>query len=141
MSFRETEVCAQIEKLEEARYDAMIAGDIQALEDLLDDDMTYAHSSGVVGGKCSYLKGIANRVWDYRSVARSGFTTPTPAITVVGDTALVFARLDIHSVNSGREIKFATRTLAVWVRRGERWRLLALHSGGLPDDERTPAAA
>jgi ketosteroid isomerase-like protein len=125
----------EIQRLEDLRYQAMISADIKVLDGLLDDQMTYSHSSGVVDDKASYLKGISERVWDYRSVARSGFTDLRPSITIAGNTALVFAKLDIESVNSGIEAKFTTRTLAVWIRREQGWRFLALHSGGVPKVE------
>jgi ketosteroid isomerase-like protein len=125
----------EVQKLEDLRYRAMISADIEALEELIDDQMTYSHSSGVVDDKSSYLKGISERVWDYRSIARSGFADVRPSITIAGNTALVFAKLDIESVNSGIEVKFTTRTLAVWIRRDQGWRFLALHSGGVPKAE------
>jgi hypothetical protein len=122
----------EVQKLEDIRYRAMISGNIEVLDGLLDDQMTYSHSSGVVDDKASYLKGISERVWDYRSIARSGFTDVRPSITIAGNAALVFAKLDIESVNSGIEVRFSTRTLAVWIRRDQGWRFLAFHSGGLP---------
>jgi ketosteroid isomerase-like protein len=125
----------EIQRLEDLRYRAMISADIQALDGLLDDQMTYSHSSGIVDDKASYLKGISERVWDYRSIARSGFTDVRPRITIAGNTALVFAKLDIESVNFGIEVRFTTRTLAVWIRRDQGWRFLALHSGGVPKVE------
>jgi Domain of unknown function (DUF4440) len=123
----------EVQRLEDIRYRAMISGDIEVLGDLLDEQMTYSHSSGVVDDKASYLKGISERVWDYRLIARSGFTDVRPSITIAENAALVFAKLDIESVNSGIDVRFTTRTLAVWIRRDQGWRFLALHSGGAPN--------
>ena len=40
---------------EEQRYQAQIDRDSQALQEILDDEMLYVHSNGLVDGKTSFI--------------------------------------------------------------------------------------
>ena len=56
---------ADIMRLEDERYAAMLAKDVAALERLLHPDLVYMHSSGIADTKASYIAGVRDRVWDY----------------------------------------------------------------------------
>ncbi|WP_434666785.1 nuclear transport factor 2 family protein [Paraburkholderia sp. A3BS-1L] len=122
-----TDVRQTIRCLEDERYAAMFSKDIATLDRLLDEGLVYMHSSGVTDTKASYLGGLGSGLWDYRGVERDDVR-----IDVDGDVALVFAKLTIELVTNDAHKSFATRALAVWHRKGEAWRLLAVHSGALP---------
>jgi len=53
-SFKE----AEIERLEDLRYSAMVNKDIEALNRLLHDKLIYVHSSGDEHTKAVYLAGL-----------------------------------------------------------------------------------
>jgi ketosteroid isomerase-like protein len=114
---------AEILRLEDERYAAMLAKDVKALERLLDEQLVYMHSSGVADTKESYLRGL-RETWDYRRIDRSDQT-----VRVSGDTALVFNRLEISIKVGGEPKELDNRALAVWVRRDGAWRLIGLQSG------------
>lgn len=116
-----------IRRLEDERYAAMLGKDLATLDRLLDDGLVYMHSTGVADTKASYLGGLRSGLWDYQGVERDDVRTE-----VNGDVALVFAKLTIRLITDGTFKAFGTRALAVWHRRGGTWRLLAVHSGGLP---------
>jgi ketosteroid isomerase-like protein len=116
---------AEILRLEDERYAAMLAKDVTALERLLDEQLVYVHSSGVADTRESYLRGL-RETWDYRRINRSDQT-----VRVSGDTALVFNRLEIGIEVDGVRKELDNRALAVWVRRGGAWRLIGLQSGVL----------
>jgi len=118
---------AEILRLEDERYAAMLAKDVKALERLLDGELVYMHSSGVADTKESYIRGLREHVWDYQRIGRTEQT-----IKVSGDTALVFNRLAISIKVRGVQKELDNRALAVWVRRGGAWRLVALQSGAIP---------
>jgi ketosteroid isomerase-like protein len=80
----------QILALEQRRFKAMCAGDVGALDELLHRDLTYTHSSGAVDGKESYIRGVRERLWNYRSIKTSNET-----VSIHGGTALVHCRLRI----------------------------------------------
>jgi ketosteroid isomerase-like protein len=117
----------EIARLEEERYAAMLAKDVKTLERLLDDELVYMHSSGVADTKESYLRGLREGVWDYQRIQRSEQT-----VKVSGDLALVFNRLAISIRIRGAQKELDNRALAVWLRRGGTWRLVALQSGAVP---------
>lgn len=118
---------AEILRLEDERYAAMLAKDIRALERLLDEQLVYMHSSGIADTKESYIRGLRDGVWDYQRIDRTEQT-----VKVSGDTALVFNRLAISIKVRGEQKALDNRALAVWLRRDGAWRLLALQSGAVP---------
>jgi ketosteroid isomerase-like protein len=119
---------ADIARLEDQRYAAMLARDVAALERLLHPDLVYMHSSGVADTKTSYIAGVRDRVWDYHSIARSDQT-----VRLNGSLALVFNRLKIDLAVRGVAKSLDNRALAVWVADdGGAWRLIALQSGMVP---------
>jgi hypothetical protein len=113
----------QVRDLEEQRYRAMLAADVATLDRLLDDALTYTHSSGVVDTKASYLAGVRDELWEYKSIAREN-----ERVVVRGHAALVFCRLRIDLLVRGAPRKVESNALAVWAGDGQQCRLLAVHS-------------
>jgi ketosteroid isomerase-like protein len=118
---------ADIARLEDERYAAMLGKDIAALERLLHPDLVYMHSSGVADTKASYIAGVRDRVWDYSRIARSDQT-----VRLHGALALLFNRLKIDLSVRGVAKSLDNRALAVWVADEGVWRLIALQSGMVP---------
>ena len=77
----ETEISSVL-AVEDARFDAMTNNDVDALRDLLADDLHYVHSNGVVEGKAEFLRKITSgerRFRSFRGIERNarregGFT-------------------------------------------------------------------
>jgi hypothetical protein len=115
-------------QLEEQRYAAMLAADVATLERLLDDQLTYTHSNGVVDTKASYIAGVREKLWEYKSISREG-----ERVVLRGDAGLVYCRLRIDLLVRGTPRKVDANVLGVWTRSGGEWRLLAIQS--------TPAAS
>jgi hypothetical protein len=113
----------QVHELEEQRYRAMLSADLAALDRLLDDGLTYTHSSGVVDTKASYLAGVRDKVWEYKNISREN-----ERVVVRGSCALVFCRLRIDVSVRGIPKKVDSNALAVWTGDGQQCRLLAVHS-------------
>lgn len=57
---------------EEARFAAMSANNLEALEDLLEDDLHYVHGNGMVEGKAEFLRKIRSGERHYRRFASRG---------------------------------------------------------------------
>jgi len=113
----------RIRELEERRYGAMLAADVATLETLLDDALTYTHSSGVVDTKASYLAGVRDKVWEYKHIAREN-----ERVVIRGGCALVFCRLRLDLLVRGASKKVDSNVLGVWIQDGQQYRLLAIHS-------------
>jgi ketosteroid isomerase-like protein len=124
----ESRVSELVQQLEDARYTAMVGKGIETLDRLLDDKLIYMHSTGIADTKASYLEGLRTGVWDYQSVDRTD-----QRIQVDGDVVLVFCKMSIRLISRGVFRAFDSRALAVWVRKPDGWRLLAVQSGTIPN--------
>jgi ketosteroid isomerase-like protein len=122
------EVIERVQQLEDARYAAMVSKDIETLDRLLDDKLIYMHSTGVADTKASYIDGLRTGVWDYQSVERT-----EQRVQVDGDIGMVFCKMSIRLITRGVFKAFDSRALAVWVRKPDGWRLLAVQSGAIPN--------
>jgi hypothetical protein len=109
--------------LEDQRYAAMLAGDVAALERLFDEELTYTHSSGAVDSKATYIAGVRDKVWEYKTIAREN-----ERAVVRGSCALVFCHLWMELQVRGTPRKVDSNSLAVWTADGPQPRLLAVHS-------------
>ncbi len=118
-----TDLSAQIAQLEDQRWQAQIAEDIPTLEQLYAPELSYTHSNGHVDTKESYIKAIANKVFDYRAEDRTD-----TSVTVVGDTAMVTGRIKINVIAGGNERHLDARYSVIWVRRGDAWQFLCWQS-------------
>ena len=115
---------AELRDLEERRYAAMKAGDIDVLEDLLHDELAYMHSTGDLESKEGYLGGMRAGTSAYKRIDYDDQT-----IRVHDDLAMVFHRLVADAVFEGSERHLDNRLLAVWSRDGGKWRMIGLQSG------------
>jgi hypothetical protein len=82
MTAQELMTAQEILALEQRRFKAMIAGDAGALEALLHRDLKYTHSSSTVDSKDSYVRGVRETLWDYRSI-RTSNEAVSPSSTAV----------------------------------------------------------
>ena len=75
---------AEIKKLEDRRFQAMIDGDFDTLDKLLGDDLTYTHSSGQADTRTEYIALCKRGVFKYQKIER-----PIEEIQVYGETVVV----------------------------------------------------
>ena len=125
----ESDPAATIRALEDARYDAVVRGDIGAFAELAHPDLTYTHSNGSVDTLDSYREKLESGFYDYHRIDH-----PIDRIVVEGDTAVVIGEMHADITAGGTRKTLATRALAVWVRVDGAWRLLAYQPTVLPRD-------
>ena len=118
---------AEVLAAEDRRHRAMLDADLAALDRLCADDLSYAHSSGVRDTKAEYLAKVASGYYVYRRIDH-----PVERVAVVGDTAVVVGRMTADLLVDGVEKTIDNLALAVWVRAGEEWLLLAYAPTRLP---------
>lgn len=118
---------ADILALEEQRYKAMIAMDFDGLAALLGDNLVYTHSSASVDTKASYIQGIRDGKFVYKTSRRTG-----EAVQLYGDTAIVTGevRLDILSKGAPRVVN--SRFIDVWHKGAAGWQMVAWQSTPIP---------
>lgn len=118
-----TDLHAEIEALENRRWQAQIDEDLATLDELYADELSYTHSNGLVDTKASYIKAIADKKFDYRSEQRTDVST-----VVIGDTAMVTGRAAINVIAGGAERNLDARYTVIWVRRDGNWQFLCWQS-------------
>jgi hypothetical protein len=112
---------------EDRRYRAMQDADLPTLDELCDDALSYAHSSGVRDTKDEYLGKIRSGYYVYRRIDH-----PVERVEVTGDTAIVVGRMTADLEVQGRAKTIDNLALAVWTRSSGDWRLLAYAPTSLP---------
>jgi Domain of unknown function (DUF4440) len=118
---------AEVLALEDRRYQAMIDADLDTLDRLCADELSYAHSSGVRDTKDEYFAKVRSGYYDYHRIDH-----PVERVEVVGGTAVVAGRMtaDLDVDGVGKTID--NLALAVWTRTAEGWRLLGYAPTTLP---------
>jgi hypothetical protein len=109
-----------IRELEDRRYTAVVAGDFATFEALCHPELRYTHSNGVIDSVESYLQKCADGYYVYHWIEH-----PISAITILGDTALVFGEMRADLTAGGVRKQLDNVSLAVWTKLDGAWKLLA----------------
>jgi hypothetical protein len=116
-----------IRALEARRYDAMTAGDLAVLGELLSERLTYAHSDATRDTKVSYLGTLKDGSLRYLKTWHE-----TERVIALGDSAAAIGRMGADIVRNGAARTIGSITLALWAREGDNWRLVAYQPTALP---------
>jgi ketosteroid isomerase-like protein len=118
---------SQIDDLEDRRYTAMAAADLDTLDELLSDDVIYTHSDASVDSKASYLNLLRTGTLRYDSVEHT-----TEAVVTRPGVAIVLGTMSgsIHMHGAAKTLN--SRVAAVWVAEDGRWRLVAFQPTVIP---------
>jgi uncharacterized protein (TIGR02246 family) len=122
-----SDAAAEIRALEDRRYAATIAGDLEELDRLFADTLSYTHSSGSVDTKASYLESLRSGRLRYRSIERLD-----EAITVYDHAAVVSTRARLEITTGGVDRTINGQVTITWVRQGGRWWFAAWQSTPVP---------
>ena len=115
------------------RVAAMKSADREKLAAILSDDLRYAHSSGTVDTKQSFIESLTSGRTKYVALdyEERAFTFPAPGI------ALMTGRAHVKVANATGEVDMLLSFLSVWREENGHWRFLAWQSCKLP----APAAS
>lgn len=110
----------EIEEIEARRRAAMVAGDLAALERLIDDEALYVHTNGLRETKAEYMALVRDGTYRYQAVNQ-----PEMAVRMLGDSvAVVTGRTILHAIVPGGDIKVVDgRSIVLWARRGGEWKM------------------
>jgi hypothetical protein len=119
---------ATLRVADDERVAAIVAADRSRLEETFSGDLSYAHSTGAVDDKASYIDLLVSGrtkylVYDYEE---RNFTFPAPGI------ALMSGRVHIKTLTADVVSDGMLGFLAVWREEKEGWRFLAWQSCKLP---------
>ncbi|MBY8861419.1 nuclear transport factor 2 family protein [Nocardia sp. CA2R105] len=125
------EVESRIRTLEDERYAAVIARDIDRFIELAHPDLVYTHSNAEIDTLDSYVGKLRSGHYLYHRIDH-----PVSRIVVSGDTAVVVGEMHADLTAGGVRKQLANRALAVWVREGDGWLLLAYQPTVIPESDR-----
>jgi acetyl esterase/lipase len=122
---------------DDERVAAIIAADRARLSAIFSDDLHYAHSTGSVDDKASYISLLVTgrakyHIYEYE---KRDFTFPAPGI------ALMTGRVHIKSTSADGVSDGTLSLLAVWREEQGRWRFLAWQSCRIPQPVRIGTGA
>lgn len=106
--------------VEEQLRDAMLAGDVAALDRLIDDGLMFVSHLGGVVGKTEDL--------EMHQSKRLRITSMTPSdrrIQRLGDTVVVSVQMHTTAIVEGVAVEETFRYTRVWHRRPDGWRIVS----------------
>jgi len=114
--------------LEERRRQALLAGDLPALQGLLADDLAYVHSTGACDRKDSYLAKLSGGSLKYLSLSLSDLQ-----VQRLQQAAVVSGRMAAVVSKDGQHKNVASLFMTVWGCDADgAWRLHAHQGTPLP---------
>jgi len=115
---------SSVKEADKARVAAMQSGDRNQLAAIFSDDLRYAHSTGVMDTKTSFIEVLCSRKTKYvgYDYEEQNFTFPAPGI------ALMSGRAHVKAEAEGRLMDSVLSFLAVWRKEDGKWRFLAWQS-------------
>lgn len=111
---------ATLEQAVDALRVAMVAGDGAALNRLLDDRLTYMHSSGHSQTKANLLNDLAGKQFF------ASLTYTESKIDLIDNTGIATVTVDqVKNLPGGKTRASRIKILQTWVRTGGEWKLAA----------------
>ena len=102
---------------------ALTERDSIALADVLADEVTYGHSTGITQTKTQLIRDIVSGAQDYKKFGPSDMV-----ITIHNNTAIVTMKARIFMLMQGNPLELSMNILLVWVKKNNVWKLVARQS-------------
>jgi len=122
-SKKEKQVTAAIEQLRIA----MIDGDRSKLEHIVNDQLSYGHSSGLVENKQEFIEKIVSGKSDFVTIDLA-----EQSVAVSGKTAIVRHILNAKTNDSGKPGEVHLKIMLVFQKMNGGWKLLARQAVKMP---------
>ena len=117
----------QIRQREIRRFEAMVRGDVSVLDDILSDDLTYTHATGVFETKAEFIAKLKSGQTKYES-----FAPENVLVRLYGMTGVVTGVARVKVQVKGEHLSFQLRFTDVYVKKGDRWQMVAWQATRLP---------
>jgi ketosteroid isomerase-like protein len=117
----------EIRQRETRRFEAMVRGDVAALEDILSDDLRYTHANAVFETKAEFIGKIKTGQLKYESFAPEDLS-----VRVYGTAGVVTGVARVRVQVKGEQLSFQLRFTDVYVKKGDRWQMVAWQATRLP---------
>ena len=113
----------KVEQVVEKLHQAMINADKSALENVVADELSYGHASGVVEDKTAFVDAITSGRNDYATI-----DTTEQTINMSGDVAIVRHHFKAEILIEGKKAQANLSVMQIWQRQTNNWKLLARHA-------------
>lgn len=114
----------QVRTLDRRRVRAAAANDVDALASLLDDELVYITSSGVIFNKQQYLNALRTNRLTYSE----DFEVRQTEYRVLNGLIILTGVMLGHARLNGEQQVFHCRCLSVWRKQADQWRMVAWQS-------------
>lgn len=111
------------------RFAAMVEADIDRLDEILADELSYAHTTGWVETKEQFIQTVASGVLDYQAMVPRDTD-----VRIYGEIAVITGFCDLQGLLRGEPVSLTIRFLDVSRRVGDAWQLVAWQSTRVPED-------
>ena len=119
---------AEIRKLEDRRFQAMIDSDFDTLEKLLGDHLVYTHSTSQSDNRAEYIALCKKGVFKYLKIER-----PVEDMQVYGDdTVIVTGHTRMDAIIEGKPKLLNSRYTNVWRKGAKGWQMVVWQSTPIP---------
>lgn len=108
-----------IETIEKLRL-ALIDPDAATLSSLTANELTYAHSTGLVEDKAAFIQALVSGKSDFKTI-----TLSDQRIQLLGKTAVVWHKFAADIVDNGNAASVKLIILTVWHQQKDGWKLVA----------------
>lgn len=117
----------EIRRQEARRFEAIVRGDVAALEQILSDDLTYTHATGVFETKAEFIGKMKSGQLKYEAFAPEDIR-----VRVYGTTGVVTGLARVKVQVKGEPLSFQLRFTDVYVKKDGRWQMVAWQATRLP---------
>ncbi len=117
----------EIRQREARRFEAVVRGDVAALDEILSDDLTYTHATGVHETKAEFIAKLKSGQLKYESL-----TPEDMLVRVYGTTGVVTGVARVKVQVKGEPLSFQLRFTDVYVKKDNRWQMVAWQATRLP---------
>ncbi len=117
----------EIRQQETRRFEAIVRGDVAALDSILSDDLSYTHATGVYETKGEFIGKLKSGQLKYESL-----TPEDLQVRVYGTTGVVTGVARVRVRVQGEPLSFQLRFTDVYVKNGDRWQMVAWQATRLP---------
>jgi ketosteroid isomerase-like protein len=117
-----------IEALEEKLRQAMLIGDVQALDELIAEDLVFTMHTGLVIDKQDDLEAHRTGIQKFTKIDLSH-----QQVRHYGDCAIVTVKAKLAGKFNGEDYSETYRFTRVWIKRQNRWQIAAGHVSQVSD--------
>jgi ketosteroid isomerase-like protein len=120
-----------VRALEMKRVEALVRGDLKVLDSILDDDLVYIHSSGLVDTKASFIDSLKSGALKYLSMEHDDiFVKMLPGVAMIRGKTAVSVRA---GGPDGELRKLKLRFTCIYAKRTRSWKMVHWQSTRFQD--------